>query len=123
MNYGSDMCSSSKIVFNSYVQHSLTSSLAIYLLSLSFFNLCTSQLLHYLKKVDFTNEFGEETKFDANGDAVAMYDLINFQLSETGEVRYATVGTFDETKSIKLLIEENLIIWNGNQRQVSLCVF
>lgn len=87
-----------------------------------FFYLCTSKLLHYLKKVDFTNEYGEETKFDANGDPVAMYDLINFQLSETGKVQYATVGTFDETKSNKLLIEENLIIWNGNQRQVSLCV-
>ncbi|KAI5606747.1 extracellular calcium-sensing receptor-like [Silurus asotus] len=86
------------------------------------FNLFASQLLHYLKKVDFTNEYGEETKFDANGDAVAMYDLINFQLSETGEVQYATVGTFDETKSTKLLIEENLIIWNGNQRQVPVSV-
>ncbi|XP_053356676.1 extracellular calcium-sensing receptor-like [Clarias gariepinus] len=80
------------------------------------------QLLHYLKKVDFTNELGEETKFDANGDPVALYDLINFQLSETGEVEYATVGTFDETKSVKLLIEENLIIWNGNQRQVPVSV-
>lgn len=87
-----------------------------------FLNHCTSKLLHYLKKVDFTNEYGEETKFDANGDPVAIYDLINVQLSETGEVQYATVGTFDETKSNKLLIEENLIIWNGNQRQVSLCV-
>lgn len=73
--------------------------------------------------MDFINEDGEETKFDVNGDAVAMYDLINFQLSETGEVQYITVGTFDETKSIKLLIEENRIIWNGNQRQVSLGVF
>lgn len=73
--------------------------------------------------MDFTNEYGEETKFDANGDTVAMYDLINFQLSETGEVQYTTVGTFDETKTIKLLIEEDLIIWNGNQTRVSLCVF
>lgn len=71
--------------------------------------------------MDFTNEYGEETKFDGNGDAVAMYDLINFQLSESGEVQYTTVGTFDETKSIKLLIEESLIIWNGNQKQV--CLF
>lgn len=76
-----------------------------------------------MKRVDFTNEYGDETKFDANGDAVAVYDLINFQLSETYEVQYTTVGTFDETKSIKLLIEENLIIWNGNQKQVSLCVY
>ncbi|XP_072550600.1 extracellular calcium-sensing receptor-like [Salminus brasiliensis] len=80
------------------------------------------QLLYYLKKVDFINEFGEGTKFDENGDPVAMYDLINWQLSESGEVQYATVGTFDETKSTKLEIEEKQIIWNGYQRQVPVSV-
>uniref|UniRef100_A0A4W4FQA7 G-protein coupled receptors family 3 profile domain-containing protein n=1 Tax=Electrophorus electricus TaxID=8005 RepID=A0A4W4FQA7_ELEEL len=85
-------------------------------------NIKPQQLLYYLKKVDFTNEFGEETKFDENGDPAAMYDLINWQLLETGEVQYVTVGRFDETKSIKLEIEEKQIIWNGNQSQVPVSV-
>ncbi|XP_076853657.1 extracellular calcium-sensing receptor-like [Brachyhypopomus gauderio] len=80
------------------------------------------QLLYYLKKVDFTNEFGEETKFDENGDPTALYDLINWQLSATGEVQYVTVGRFDETKSAKLEIGENNIIWNANQSQVPVSV-
>jgi len=49
-----------------------------------------------------------------------MYDLINWQLIGNGEVRYATVGRFDETMQPKLVIEEKNIIWNGNQRQVML---
>lgn len=82
------------------------------------------KLLHYLKHIHFTNDFGEETKFDGNGDPVAMYDLINWQLIGNGEVWYATVGRFDETMQPKLVIEEKNIIWNGNQRQVMLqCVF
>ncbi|XP_052008128.1 extracellular calcium-sensing receptor-like [Xyrauchen texanus] len=80
------------------------------------------QLLHYLKHVHFTNEFGEETKFDNNGDPVAMYDLINWQLSGNGVMQYATVGRFDETMQLKLVIEEKKIIWNGNQRQVPVSV-
>lgn len=78
------------------------------------------KLLDYLKHIHFTNDFGEETKFDRNGDPVAMYDLINWQLIGNGEVRYATVGRFDETMQPKLVIEEKNIIWNGNQRQVML---
>ncbi|XP_050991060.1 extracellular calcium-sensing receptor-like [Labeo rohita] len=80
------------------------------------------QLLNYLKHVHFTNDFGEETKFDSNGDPVAMYDLINWQLSGKGEVRYATVGRFDEMMQPKLVIEEKNIIWNGNQKQVPMSV-
>ncbi|XP_077104229.1 extracellular calcium-sensing receptor-like [Siphateles boraxobius] len=80
------------------------------------------QLLNYLKHIHFTNDFGEETKFDVNGDPVAMYDLLNWQLIGNGEVRYTTVGRFDETMQPKLVIEEQNIIWNGNQRQVPISV-
>ncbi|XP_066540269.1 extracellular calcium-sensing receptor-like [Hoplias malabaricus] len=80
------------------------------------------QLLYYLKKVDYINNFGEETTFDVNGDPVAMYDLINWQLSESGEVQYITVGRFDETKSANLEIDEKKIIWNGFQGQVPVSV-
>ncbi|XP_036392615.1 extracellular calcium-sensing receptor-like [Megalops cyprinoides] len=76
------------------------------------------QLLHYLRRVEFTS-FGEETKFDENGDPVAMYDLINLQITGNGTVEFATVGKFDGTLSLskKLEIDEKAIIWNGQQRQ------
>nr|XP_023677070.1 extracellular calcium-sensing receptor-like [Paramormyrops kingsleyae] len=78
------------------------------------------QLLHYMKQVEFTNEFGETTKFDANGDAVATYDLINWQLTGDGAVRFATVGRFDGTlsPSKKLTIDDQAIVWNGNRKQI-----
>lgn len=89
------------------------------LLKISFiFTLWFSKLLDYLKHVHFTNDFGEDTKFDINGDPVAMYDLINWQLSGKREVQYATVGRYDETMQPKLVIEEKNIIWNENQKQV-----
>ncbi|KAJ8410723.1 hypothetical protein AAFF_G00186800 [Aldrovandia affinis] len=77
------------------------------------------QLLHYLKQVEFTNEFGEETKFDENGDPVAMYDLINWQITGDGAVEFVTVGKFDGTLSLseKLEIDEKAIVWNGPQKQ------
>ncbi|XP_030621124.1 extracellular calcium-sensing receptor-like [Chanos chanos] len=80
------------------------------------------QLLHYLKKVCFVNKFGEETKFDENGDPMAVYDLINWQLGKDGQIQYVTVGKFDETLRTKLEIEEKAIMWNGNQKQVPLSV-
>lgn len=104
-----------------FVSLSIFHSPSLAFLLVSFINLhAFIQLLHYLKHVHFTNEFGEETKFDDNGDPAAMYDLINWQLGGNREVQYVTVGRFDETMQPKLVIEETNIIWNGNQRQVIL---
>eukprot|EP00063_Salmo_salar_P044177 XP_014019012.1 PREDICTED: extracellular calcium-sensing receptor-like [Salmo salar] len=83
------------------------------------------QLLHYLKQVEFSNSFGDETKFDVNGDPVAVYDLVNWQLEADGQVEFVTVGRFDETTSLgrkKLYIQKTDIIWNGNQTTVPLSV-
>ncbi|XP_038818061.1 extracellular calcium-sensing receptor-like [Salvelinus namaycush] len=83
------------------------------------------QLLHYLKQVEFSNSFGDETKFDVNGDPVAVYDLVNWQLGAEGQVEFVTVGRFDETTSLgrkKLYIQKTDIIWNGNQTTVPLSV-
>uniref|UniRef100_A0AAY4CAR4 G-protein coupled receptors family 3 profile domain-containing protein n=1 Tax=Denticeps clupeoides TaxID=299321 RepID=A0AAY4CAR4_9TELE len=80
------------------------------------------QLLYYLKRVDFTNEYGEETKFDNNGDPVATYDLINWQVSVEGKVKYVTVGRYDETTHSKLEIDEKAILWTGSHTDVPLSV-
>ncbi|XP_061917826.1 extracellular calcium-sensing receptor-like [Entelurus aequoreus] len=83
------------------------------------------QLLYYIKQVEYFNSFGDETKFDENGDIAAMYDLVNWQLGPSGEVEFVTVGKFDETVENgqqKLRIQEEDIVWNGNQTQVPLSV-
>ncbi|XP_074535657.1 extracellular calcium-sensing receptor-like [Halichoeres trimaculatus] len=83
------------------------------------------QLLHYIKQVEYLNSFGDETKFDENGDPAAMYDLVNWQLRPDGEMEFVTIGKFDETTVVgkkKLQIQEEKIVWNGHQTEVPLSV-
>uniref|UniRef100_A0A4W6C8D2 Olfactory receptor C family, w1 n=1 Tax=Lates calcarifer TaxID=8187 RepID=A0A4W6C8D2_LATCA len=81
------------------------------------------QLLHYIKQVEYSNSFGDETKFDENGDPAAMYDLINWQLKPNGEMDFVTIGKFDEmTGKQKLQIQDHNIVWNGNKTKVPMSV-
>ncbi|XP_019943675.1 extracellular calcium-sensing receptor-like [Paralichthys olivaceus] len=81
------------------------------------------QLLHYIKQVKYLNSFGDETKFDENGDPAAMYDLVNWQLRPNGEMEIVTIGKFDEmTGKQNLQIQDHNIVWNGNLTKVPLSV-
>ncbi|XP_026169324.1 extracellular calcium-sensing receptor-like [Mastacembelus armatus] len=83
------------------------------------------QLLHYIKQVKYLNSFGDEIKFDKNGDPAAMYDLVNWQLRPNGKMEFVTIGKFDDTTTVgkqKLQIQEQGIIWNGNQTKAPLSV-
>ncbi|XP_041072127.1 extracellular calcium-sensing receptor-like [Carcharodon carcharias] len=77
------------------------------------------QLLHYLKEVRFTDQFGGEVGFDENGDAIASYDLINWQRGASGNVEYVQVGRFDASAStgLGLSLEEHSIVWTGGKTQ------
>ncbi|XP_035240802.1 extracellular calcium-sensing receptor-like [Anguilla anguilla] len=72
------------------------------------------QLLHYMQRVNFTTSFGDQVSFDKNGDALAIYDVMNWQRTADGTVRAVTVGVFDESAppGQKLLLEEENIFWN-----------
>ena len=75
--------------------------------------------------MEYVNPLGDEIKFDENGDPAAMYDLINWQLTSSGEMEFVPIGKFDETTSAgkkELHIEEQNIVWNGNQTKVSLLI-
>lgn len=79
------------------------------------------QLHHYIKQVNYINKFGDEIKFNDNGDPAAVYDLINWQLTPSGDMEFVTVGKFDEQTADgrkNLHIEEEKIVWNGNKSQV-----
>ncbi|XP_059506813.1 extracellular calcium-sensing receptor-like [Stegostoma tigrinum] len=71
------------------------------------------QLLHYLKEVRFTDQFGGEIGFDENGDAIASYDMINCQRSTSGKVKYVQVGRFDSfaIPGQELSLDEHSIVW------------
>lgn len=68
------------------------------------------------------NSFGDETKFDENGDPAAMYDLVNWQLRPNGEMEFVTNGKFDVVGKQKLQIQEQNIIWNGNKTKVRISI-
>ncbi|KAF4101523.1 hypothetical protein G5714_017955 [Onychostoma macrolepis] len=55
-------------------------------------NLKPWQLVHYLQKVNFTTGFGDHVSFDKNGDALAIYDVMNWQPSSDGSIRIHTDG-------------------------------
>ncbi|XP_034723382.1 extracellular calcium-sensing receptor-like [Etheostoma cragini] len=90
----------------------------------SLFSLISSlQVLTQLKEVNFTQN-GYDVSFDANGDPVARYELVNWQKSESGSIELVTVGQYDESLPVgqKFQINQNLTwVDGGTQVPVSVC--
>uniref|UniRef100_A0A3B3D878 Extracellular calcium-sensing receptor-like n=1 Tax=Oryzias melastigma TaxID=30732 RepID=A0A3B3D878_ORYME len=83
------------------------------------------QLAHYLQKVNFTTPFGDQVSFDKNGDALPIYDVMNWLWLPDGKTKVQNVG---EVKSAvsggeELHIDEDNIFWNteSKQRPRSVC--
>ncbi|XP_071396678.1 extracellular calcium-sensing receptor-like [Centroberyx affinis] len=53
-----------------------------------------TQVQGQLKSVNFSRN-GYPVSFDANGDPVATYELVNWQRSESGNIEFVTVGHYD----------------------------
>ncbi|XP_069465134.1 extracellular calcium-sensing receptor-like [Ambystoma mexicanum] len=82
------------------------------------------QILHYVKKVAFDNTDGREQFFDHNGDIPAQYDIVNWQLSINGTIKYIKVGSYDSSTSLRkgLIINTTAIRWATGNSQVPLSV-
>ncbi|XP_069053819.1 extracellular calcium-sensing receptor-like [Lepisosteus oculatus] len=72
------------------------------------------QLLQYLARVNFTTHYGDRVSFDENGDALAIYDLMNWQRADDGSVKRVTIGLYDESAPAgqELSLNEDKIFWN-----------
>ncbi|KAA0714823.1 Extracellular calcium-sensing receptor [Triplophysa tibetana] len=81
-------------------------------------------VLEYIKDVNFTVKTGEKIFFDASGDPVAKYDLVNWQPAEDGSLQFKLVGVYDSSlPSEKLLqVDQEKILWAENSRQVPVSV-
>ncbi|XP_037533765.1 extracellular calcium-sensing receptor-like [Nematolebias whitei] len=83
----------------------------------------SKQVLSQLKKVNFSRN-GYPVSFDANGDPVGFYELVNWQKHESGVIDLVTVGYYDASlpKGQELHINRN-ITWveGGTQVPVSVC--
>ncbi|KAM3615379.1 uncharacterized protein V6R79_001236 [Siganus canaliculatus] len=80
------------------------------------------QLLEHIKYVNFTTRNGAKVFFDENGDSVAQYDLVNWQMEEDGSVHIVNIGQYDTSfpEGKKLKLKDNAtIIWEGNSIEVS----
>uniref|UniRef100_A0A3B3BL28 G-protein coupled receptors family 3 profile domain-containing protein n=1 Tax=Oryzias melastigma TaxID=30732 RepID=A0A3B3BL28_ORYME len=76
----------------------------------------SKQVLAALKKVNFTHN-GYSVSFDANGDTVAVYELVNWQKDESGNIEVLTVGYYDASlpKNKEFHMNRNITWMDGKQ--------
>ncbi|KAF1394159.1 hypothetical protein PFLUV_G00023630 [Perca fluviatilis] len=77
----------------------------------------SKEVLSQLKKVNFSRN-GYDVSFDANGDPVARYELVNWQKSDSGSIKLVTVGHYDASLPVgqKFRINRNLTWVDGGTR-------
>ncbi|XP_072249224.1 extracellular calcium-sensing receptor-like [Leuresthes tenuis] len=83
----------------------------------------SKQVLTELKKVNFSQN-GYDVSFDANGEPVAFYELVNWQKTEDGVIQLVTVGYYDASLQMgqEFRINRNLSwVEGGTQVPVSVC--
>nr|XP_055030444.1 extracellular calcium-sensing receptor [Misgurnus anguillicaudatus] len=88
-------------------------------------NLQPWQVIEVLRKVNYTNIFGDSIYFDKNGDPVGSYDIVNWQRkTKEGPVQYVTVGRFDSSlpTAQQLVLNQEQIIWYGETKKVPVSV-
>ncbi|KAG8581033.1 hypothetical protein GDO81_007525 [Engystomops pustulosus] len=83
------------------------------------------QLTKALKAVNFTDLAGNHHFFDQNGDPVAKYDVVNWQVEKNGLLTYKKVGSYygSTAKDHQLVIDEQMTLWIGGESQppISAC--
>ncbi|XP_041796142.1 extracellular calcium-sensing receptor-like [Chelmon rostratus] len=77
------------------------------------------QLVHYLQNVNFTTPFGDQVSFDENGDALPIYDIMNWLWLPEGRTEVQNVGEVKRSafKGEELTIHEDKIFWNFESKQ------
>ncbi|TDH14819.1 hypothetical protein EPR50_G00024620 [Perca flavescens] len=76
------------------------------------------QLVYYLEKVNFTTPFGDQVSFDENGDALPIYDIMNWLWLPDGTTKVQNVGAVKESfKGEELILDEDKIFWNFESKQ------
>lgn len=70
-----------------------------------------------MKRTNFTI-LGEFVHFDENGDPIASYDLMNWQVSSDGLLQLVKVGFYDASlkEDSDLVINESLIRWQRDNK-------
>ncbi|KAG8001938.1 Extracellular calcium-sensing receptor, partial [Nibea albiflora] len=77
------------------------------------------QVVYYLQKVNFTTPFGDQVSFDENGDALPIYDIMNWLWLPDGRAKLQNVGDVKRSafKGEVLTIDEDKIFWNFESKK------
>ncbi|XP_035240491.1 extracellular calcium-sensing receptor-like isoform X1 [Anguilla anguilla] len=77
------------------------------------------QVLRALKNVNFTLGTGEKVSFDSNGDPVARYEVVNWQLGPDGAVKFRVVGDYDDSlpSGQQFVMRPVSMVWAGGQKE------
>ncbi|XP_070684696.1 extracellular calcium-sensing receptor-like [Pempheris klunzingeri] len=77
------------------------------------------QLVHYLQMVNFTTPFGDQVSFDENGDALPIYDIMNWLWLPDGRTKVQNVGEVKRSafKGEELTLHEDKIFWNFESKK------
>lgn len=80
------------------------------------------KLVYYLERVNFTTAFGDHVSFDENGDALPIYDIMNWSRLPNGITKVQNVGVVKKSASTgeELILDEDKIFWNSKSKQVTL---
>ncbi|KAL6479407.1 hypothetical protein MHYP_G00128400 [Metynnis hypsauchen] len=78
------------------------------------------QVVDYLQKVNFTTGFGDHVSFDKDGNALAIYDVMNWQPNPDGSIKVHTVGMVDEASQADyvLTLDEDALFWNFESKKM-----
>uniref|UniRef100_A0A8C7QIJ5 G-protein coupled receptors family 3 profile domain-containing protein n=1 Tax=Oncorhynchus mykiss TaxID=8022 RepID=A0A8C7QIJ5_ONCMY len=75
-----------------------------------------------LRRVNFSRN-GYQVSFDANGDPVATYELVNWQRRKSGKIEFVTVGRYDASLPPDQRLDiDREITWVKNSTQVPVSV-
>lgn len=76
--------------------------------------------MYYLEKVNFTTPFGDQVSFDENGNALPIYDIMNWKWLPNGSTELQWVGEvkMSSFSGEELTLYEDKIFWNFDSKQV-----
>ncbi|XP_003794176.1 vomeronasal type-2 receptor 1-like [Otolemur garnettii] len=78
------------------------------------------QLMYYLHSLKFTAHDGRTVNIGQNGDLTGYYDILNWQLDDSGNIAFVKVGEYVFTDSMfELVIRRNAtIFWNTESSEL-----
>ncbi|XP_047248709.1 extracellular calcium-sensing receptor-like [Girardinichthys multiradiatus] len=77
------------------------------------------QLVHYLERINFTTSFGDQVSFDENGDALPIYDVMNWLWLPDGRSEVQNVGEVKMSaySGEQLVLDGDKIFWNFESKK------